>query len=120
MPQFMISVWHAPGIQQRPTGPYGSEEEMQAAFQAVGEFNEQLQAEGAWVFACGLDAPELASVVDGRREEPRVTQGPLAKSMESMGGFWIVEASGPEQAREIATRASRACGQRVELRPLQG
>jgi hypothetical protein len=121
MPQFMISVWHAPGTQQRPLGPYGSEEDMLAAFQAVGEFNAWLQAEGAWVFACGLSAPEESSVVDGTDgNDPTVTPGPLAEASVHMGGLWVVEAAVLEHAHQLAARASAACGQQVEVRQLQG
>ncbi|MDI3330347.1 MAG: YciI family protein [Micrococcus sp.] len=121
MPQFMISVWHAPGTQQRALGPYDSEEAMHAAFQAVSEFNESLQAEGAWVFACGLTAPEESSVVDGTNGgEPTVTKGPYAEASAHLGGLWVVEVNVPDQAHELAARASAACGQRVEVRQLQG
>lgn len=121
MPQFMISVWHAPGTQQRPLGPYDSKEDMQAAFQAVSEFNESVQAEGAWVFACGLTAPEESSVVDGTAGgDPTVTRGPYAEASAHLGGLWIVEVPSLGLAREVAARASAACGQRVEVRQLQG
>lgn len=121
MPQFMISVWHASGIQQRPLGSYDSEADMQAAFQAVSTFNESLQAEGAWVYACGLEAPENAVVIDGSADgDPAGSKGPYAEASAHLGGFWVVEAPGPEQARELAARASAACGNRVELRRLQG
>lgn len=121
MPQFMISVWHAPGTQQQALGPYDSEEAMQAAFQAVSEFNESLQAVGAWVFACGLTAPEESSVVDGTEEgEPTVTRGPYAEASAHLGGLWVVEVTAAEEVHDLAARASAACGQRVEVRQLQG
>ncbi len=121
MPQFMISVWHAPGTQLQPLGPYDSEEAMYAAFQAVSEFNASLQAEGAWVFACGLTAPEESTVVDGTdRGEPTVVPGPMAEASAHLGGLWVVEVTVPDQVHELAARASAACGQRVEVRQLQG
>jgi hypothetical protein len=120
MPQYLMSVWHSPGVQHRETGPYESKEAMQAAFQAVGEFNEALQAEGAWIFAGGLVAPDESVVVDGRKGgDPVITDGPFTQAQQYMGGFWVVEAAGPEQAEELAARASKACGTRVELRPFQ-
>ncbi|MDY6055047.1 hypothetical protein [Micrococcus sp.] len=48
------------------------------------------------------------------------TQGPLAAADQHLGGFWIVEAAHDDAARALAARASHACGQRVELRRLQG
>lgn len=120
MPQYLLSVWHSPGVQHRETGPYASEEAMQAAFQAVGEFNDALRAEGFWVFAGGLVAPEESIVVDGTQDgAPVVTDGPFTQSQQHMGGFWVVTAAGPEQAEGLAARASKACGTRVEVRPIQ-
>lgn len=120
MPQYLMSVWHSPGVQHRETGPYASEEEMRAAFQAVGEFNEALRAEGAWVFAGGLVPPEESVVVDGTAGgDPVITDGPFTHAQQHMGGFWVVSAAGPGQAEELAARASKACGNRVELRPFQ-
>lgn len=120
MPQYLLSVWHSPGVQHRETGPYASKGAMQAAFQAVGEFNDALRAEGVWVFAGGLVAPEESIVVDGTKDgAPVITDGPLTQSQQHMGGFWVVTAAGPEQAEELAARASKACGNRVEVRPFQ-
>ena len=50
----------------------GTEEEMAA----VDAFNEQLRADGHWVFAGGLGSPGTATVVDGRDGEPVLTDGP--------------------------------------------
>jgi hypothetical protein len=49
-----------------------------------------------------------------------VMQGPLAEASEHMGGLWVVEVAVAEQVHDVAARASAACGQRVEVRQLQG
>lgn len=54
---------HGPAVMDE-FGNYGSKEEMEAAFAAVGAFNDKLQADGCWVFAGGLQA---ASTGDRRR-----------------------------------------------------
>lgn len=36
--------------------------------EAIDAFNDKLKANGQWVFAGGLAAPETATVVDGRGE----------------------------------------------------
>jgi hypothetical protein len=59
---------------------------------AIDAFNEQLQAEGHWVFAGGLASPSTATVVDGLDGEPVFTDGPYVESKEHIGGFWIIEA----------------------------
>ena len=37
-----------------------------------------------------------------------------------MGGFWVVEATDDEEAVALATEAQAACGNVIEVRPLQG
>lgn len=92
---------------------------MQAAFAAVAEFKASLQAAGQYVFACGLMPPESGHTVDATGATPAVQSGPFSVSAASIGGFWIVEALDETVALDLATRASAACGQKVELRPLQ-
>src|SRR5687768_13369847 len=44
---------------------------------AIDAFNDQLQAEGHWVFAGGLNAPSTATVIDNRGGEALFTDGPF-------------------------------------------
>jgi hypothetical protein len=59
---------------------------------AIDVFNERLQAEGNWVFAGGLAAPDSATVIDNRGEETLISDGPFVESKEYLAGFWIIEA----------------------------
>ncbi|WP_432994254.1 YciI family protein [Dactylosporangium sp. CA-233914] len=83
-------------------------------------FNEQLQADGHWVFAGGLASPSTATVVDGRGGEPVFTDGPYLESKEYVIGFWIIEAPDLDVALRLATLGSKACNRRLELRPILG
>src|SRR5215510_6419201 len=84
---------------------------------AIDVFNEQLRADGQWVFAGGLASPSSATVVDGRDGEPVFTDGPYLESKEHIIGFWIIEAPHLDVALRLAGQGSRACNRRVELRP---
>lgn len=85
---------------------------------AIRAFNEQLTADGHWVFAGGLSAPSDATVVDGRGgEQPIFTDGPFLESKEYMAGFWVFEAPDLDKALELAASASKACNRRLEVRP---
>jgi len=84
---------------------------------AIDAFNEGLRAEGQWVFAGGLGAPDTATVVDGRGAEAMVTDGPFVETKEWLSGFWIIEAPDLDVALRLAAAGSRACGRRVEVRP---
>jgi hypothetical protein len=84
---------------------------------AIDAFNEQLRAEGHWVFAGGLASPSTATVVDGRDGEPVFTDGPYLESKEHVAGFWIIEAPHMDVALRLAALGSKSCNRRVELRP---
>jgi len=87
---------------------------------AIDDFNDDLQAQGQWVFAAGLAAPESATVVDNRGDTPLLTDGPFVESKEFLAGFWIVEAADLDAALKIAAAGSRACNRKVEVRPFFG
>jgi hypothetical protein len=84
---------------------------------AIDVFNERLQAEGNWVFAGGLAAPDTATVIDNRGKEPLVIDGPFLESKEYLAGFWIIEAPGLDVALRLAAEGSEACNRKIEVRP---
>lgn len=114
MTQYLLSVHH----------DYDSEtpaDEMEKAYRAVDEFNQSVQASGAWVFAGGLEAPSTATVVAAHQGgDPVLTDGPYVETKEVLGGFWVLEAADLDAALELARRASAACMAPVEVRPFQG
>jgi len=113
MAQYLLSV---PMIDGEPMPP---EEDMQRAFQQVDRFNAEMQAAGAWVFAGGLMPASSSTVVHDQGGEVLVTDGPFTESKEHIGGVWIIEAADLDAALEWAKKATRACGEPVEVRPFQ-
>ena len=116
MAQYMLGVHH--------TGPDDeafnwSDEEMQAAFQAVDAFNQQITADGTWVFGGGLEMPDTATVVRVKDGETVITDGPFIETKEFLGGFWVVELPDLDAAMKLAEQASAACRGAVEVRPFQ-
>jgi hypothetical protein len=107
MAQYLISVLH-------DTTDSATAEEMAA----IDAFNEQLQAEGHWVFAGGLASPSTATVVDARDGEAVFTDGPYVESKEHVVGFWIMEAADLDVALKLAGEGSKACNRKVEVRPI--
>jgi hypothetical protein len=87
---------------------------------AIDVFNEQLKADGHWVFANGLASPSTATVVDGRDGEPVFTDGPYLESKEYIIGFWIIDAPDLDVALRLAAAGSKSCNRKVELRPFLG
>ena len=86
----------------------------------IDAFNSRLRADGHWVFAGGLAAPDTATVLDNRGGRAIVTDGPFLESKEYLGGFWVVEVADREAALAIAAAGSEACHRRVEMRPFLG
>jgi hypothetical protein len=113
MTKYLLSVWSREGDLMPP------EDEMQQAFAAVDRFNQEVRAEGAWVFAGGLHPVHTATVVDARGADVVTTDGPFAESKEHLGGFWVVEAEDLDAALELARRGSAACRGPVEVRPFE-
>jgi hypothetical protein len=113
MKQYMLAVYMVEGSEPR------SAEATQQAYQAVDTLNSQLQAEGAWVFAGGLHEPATATVVRAGAGEILTTDGPFAETKEQLGGFWVIRAADLDEALAWAAKATRACGEAVEVRPFQ-
>jgi hypothetical protein len=80
-------------------------------------FNTRVQAEGHWVFAGGLAAPDTATVIDNRGGEALFTDGPFIESKEYIAGLWIFEAPDLDAALKLAAEGSKQCNRRVEVRP---
>jgi hypothetical protein len=113
MTQYMLSVHHSPDAPPPPP------EKMQQAFDQVDKVNKEMEKAGVWVFGGGLEAPEIATVVNSESGETTMTDGPFAETKEHLGGFWILELPDLDAALEWAAKASAACMGPVEVRPFQ-
>ncbi len=105
--KFLISVIDS------PSNP-GTPDEMLE----IDKFNDQLRANGQWIFGWGLQAPDTATVIDNRGGANISSGKPLFESHENFSGLWLIEAQDSETARSLAFEASKACNRKVELRPL--
>jgi hypothetical protein len=113
MMQYLLAVHIVEGEPAPPA------EQMQAAYQAVDEFNAEVKAAGAWVFAGGLQPTSSATVVRSQGGQVVTTDGPFAETKEQLGGFWVIKAADLDAALEWAAKGSAACGAPVEVRPFQ-
>ena len=111
MTQYMLAVHMVEG--EPPP------DDIEAAYKAVDVFNNELMAEGAWVFAGGLHPADTATVVRVENGEVLTTDGPFAETKEQLGGFWVIEAPDLDAALAWAGKATAACQGPVEVRPFQ-
>ncbi|MEO6471945.1 MAG: YciI family protein [Aeromicrobium sp.] len=114
MTQYLLSVHPPQSVYDLPI------EQKQASWDATGVFNEEIKAEGVWVFTGGLKSVENATTVNGTGDKVVITDGPFAETKEHLGGFWIVEVPDLDAALKLAARGSKACGETVEVRPFEG
>jgi hypothetical protein len=116
MPTYLLSVW----------GPQMSDEEQaeymaSGAYEETGRLNDRLKADGKFVFAGGLAAFDIATVVRAdAKGDVVVTDGPYAEIKENMGGFWVLECADLDEALAIAKEATVACQGPIEVRPFEG
>ncbi|MDT7548983.1 MAG: hypothetical protein QOE84_1377 [Actinomycetota bacterium] len=118
MTHYLLSVHGS--VDRGEYGDYGSKEAMEQAFADTGAFNDQLKADGYWVFAGGLEPATTATVIDGQGDTPVVTDGPYLETKEVIGGFWIIDAPDLDVALKLAAEGSKACRGKVEVRPFEG
>ena len=113
MTQYLLAV-HGSADEATP-----SPSEMEVMYKQVDDFNAELQASGAWVFAGGLEPADKAVVVRSEKGTVVKTDGLYAETKEQLGGFWIIEVADDAMALDWSARASAACMAPVEVRPFQ-
>ena len=85
-------------------------EDMLANMTFMRAFAEELKEAGVFVATHGLASPDQAKVVRAGNNGEPVTDGVFPEAKEFLAGFWIIDVENPEQAYEIAARASAAPG----------
>jgi hypothetical protein len=87
-----------------------SKEDIQAQIAFMRAFNQELADEGVLVATEGLAFPDQAKIVRAGSNGEPITDGVFPESKEFLAGFWIIDVESPEQAYQIAARASAAPG----------
>jgi hypothetical protein len=113
MKQYLLAVHMVEGE------PIPSPEVMERMYKDVEALNQEIKAQGAWVFAGGLEPADIATVVRVTDGEVLTTDGPFAETKEQLGGFWIIQAPDLDAALAWAAKGAAACQGPVEVRPFQ-
>ncbi len=87
-----------------------SKEAIQAHIGFMINLNKSLKQSGELVSAEGLADPQQAVIVKAGKDGAPVTDGVFPETKEFLAGYWIVDVESPEQAYQIAARASSAPG----------
>ena len=83
---------------------------------AMGRYNEELIKAGVLLAAEGLTGPEEGFVVDFASDPPVVTDGPYTEAKELFNGFWILDVSSKEEAKQWAQKCPLGPGVKLEVR----
>ena len=102
-----------------------SKEDLHANVAFMRAFSKELKDSGVFVSTEGLGWPSEAKLVrSGKNGEP-ITDVVFPESKEFLAGYWILDVESPEQAYQLAARASQAPGHGgkpknmpIEVRPI--
>jgi hypothetical protein len=111
MPQYMLLLY----------GPDGDEAERAQRWAEIPlwlEVTESLREAGLLVSNAPLHPIETATTVRVRDGETGLTDGPFAVTKEVLGGYYILECEGLDEALEHAARMPIARYGSVEVRPI--
>jgi hypothetical protein len=84
--------------------------------EAMGRYNEELIKAGVMLAGEGLTGPEEGFVVNFDQDPPVVTDGPYTEAKELFNGFWILDVSSKEEAKQWALKCPLGLGARLEVR----
>ena len=84
--------------------------------ESMGRFNEELVKAGVLLAGEGLTGPEEGFVVDFNADPPVVTDGPYTEAKELFNGFWILDVSSKEEAKQWAKKVPLGKGVKLEVR----
>ncbi len=82
----------------------------------MGRYNEELIKAGVLLAGEGLTGPEEGFVVDFNADPPVVTDGPYTEAKELFNGFWILDVSSKEEAKQWAQKCPLGVGVKLEVR----
>ena len=87
-----------------------SKEDLQRNVAYMRSFSKELNDGGVFVDTKGLALPHQAKIVRAGQNGEPVTDGVFPESKEFLAGYWVIDVETPEQAYQIAARASAAPG----------
>jgi hypothetical protein len=120
--KYVILIHSNPQPWGHPTGDYIPEQQALPAEQreqGMAEFEAlltELQDNGELITGEALGDPTTSTLFRWQDGKQLSTDGPYSEFKEHLAGFFLIDVSGPERAREIAGKFSGP-GETIELRP---
>ena len=111
MPQYLLANYLPDNFDPSTT--------TEASIRAISDLNDELEAAGARLMACGLAPAGQAKSLRGQPSgQPLITDGPYLEAKEHIGGFWILECANMDEAMTWARKAAFAPDSRGEIREI--
>ena len=83
---------------------------------AMMKYNEALKDAGVLITLDGLHPPSMGVRVSFADGKPLVTDGPFTESKEVLGGYWMIDVTGREEAIAWAKRCPASDSEVIEIR----
>ena len=113
MTRYMLIMRVAPEAEGRMTE---QEIDFNEVIASMSRFNQELVKAGVLLAGEGLTGPEEGFVVDFVSDPPIVTDGPYTEAKELFNGFWVLDVSSKEEAKQWARKAPLGPGVKLEVR----
>ena len=110
--RYMLMIVEPTGQRATRTRVEGEE-----AYARMRRFAGELEADGKLLAVESLASLKHATRVQVRGGRRQLLDGPFAEAKEMVGGFYLVDCAGPEEALAIAERCPAAEWATVEVRP---
>lgn len=112
MKRYLLSIYQPDGTPEPDV--------LEPVMRDLAVLDQEMRAEGAWVFSGGLHPPSTATVLRAADDEVLVTDGPFIEAREFLGGFTVIQADDLDAALEWGRRfATVLAPLSVEVRPFQ-
>lgn len=109
MSRYLVAIHHP--------DDFDSSSESEATIRAIDALNQEMATAGVVVFVGGLTPVREAKSLRARPDGKVVTtDGPYLETKEHIGGFWVLEVAGMEEALAWGRKAVVACRAPVEVR----
>lgn len=117
MKQYLLNIYQPDGVQPSP-------DILEKVMRDMNALVQEAKDAGVWVFNGGLHPPSTATVVQYRRGDPLITDGPFTEGKEHVGGFLVIRVPDLDAALEWARKTAEVltidgveAGLPIEVRP---
>jgi hypothetical protein len=90
------------------------------ALTRVNAFADECHRRGVWVSGHPLQGEHTATTVSVREGRTLITDGPFAETHEHLGGAYVLDCRGLDEALELAALCPMAEQGSIEVRPIVG